>query len=75
MEIVKDILINEKTNNYVLRGKTGWEREVGWYVGYLERDSNVPYFFAINMDITKTEDAKARIAITKSILRDLGLMQ
>lgn len=77
MDIVKDILINEKTNNYVLRGKTGWAGEftpqVGWYVGYLERGGKV-YFFALNLDITKPEDTKARIAITKSILRDMGLL-
>lgn len=71
--LVKDIIINEKTSDYVLRGKTGWEKQVGWYVGYLERGSNV-YFFAINMDVAKPEDAKARISITKSILQDLGLM-
>jgi beta-lactamase class D len=79
MGIAKDILINEKTNNYVLRGKTGWVWEftpqVGWYVGYLERGGNVPYFFAINLDITKPEDTKARVAITKSILRDMGLLR
>lgn len=76
-EIVKDILINEKTDNYVLRGKTGLGVEltpqIGWYVGYLERSDNV-YFFAINLDMTKPEDIKARIEITKSILRDLGLI-
>lgn len=73
ISIVKDIIVNEKTNDYVLRGKTGWQKQVGWYVGYLERGSDV-YFFAINMDIAKPEDAKARVAITKSILQDLGLM-
>lgn len=75
--IIKDIIINEKTSNYVLRGKTGWgtavNPQVGWYVGYLERDNDV-YFFAINMDINKQEDTKARINITKSILQDLALM-
>lgn len=77
IRIVKDILINEKTNDYVLRGKTGWatssKPQVGWYVGYLERGSNA-YFFAINLDITKPDDTKARINITKSILRDMGLI-
>lgn len=77
IEIVKDILINEKTNDYVLRGKTGWESsfkpQVGWYVGYLERGGNA-YFFAINLDINKPDDTKARINITKSILEDMGLI-
>lgn len=78
MNIVKDILINEKTNDYVLRGKTGWAwdftPQIGWYVGYLERSNNV-YFFALNMDINRPADIKARIAITKSILRDLNLIR
>jgi beta-lactamase class D len=77
MAIVKDIIINEKTNDYTLRGKTGWGWEftpqVGWYVGYLERGDRV-YFFALNVDINKPEDIKARIAITKSILRSMGLL-
>lgn len=77
MNIVKDIIINEKTNNYVLRGKTGWAREVtpqrGWYVGYLERGDDV-YFFALNLDVIKPSDTKARLEITKSILQDLKLV-
>ncbi len=77
MAIVKDILINEKTNNYVLRGKTGWGWEVtpqiGWYVGYLERGDDA-YFFALNLDVVKPNDTKARLEITKSILRDMGLI-
>ena len=47
--------------------------QVGWYVGYLERGGNA-YFFAINMDINKPDDAKARINITKSILGDMRLI-
>jgi len=74
---VKDILINEKTNDYVLRGKTGWgwdvTPQIGWYVGYLEQGDRV-YFFALNMDINKPEDTKARMAITKNILRSIGLL-
>lgn len=78
MSIVKDILIFEKGGAYVLRAKTGWGArftpQVGWFVGYLERDGNV-YFFANNIDIIKSEDNKARIAIAKAILRDLGLIK
>ncbi|MDV2994077.1 MAG: Beta-lactamase OXA-10 [Chroococcidiopsis sp. SAG 2025] len=77
MATVKEILINEKTNDYILRGKTGWgwdfTPQVGWYVGYLERGDRV-YFFALNMDINKPEDTKARMAITKDILRSMGLL-
>jgi len=54
MQTVKDIMVIERQDNYTLRGKTGWGRDVdgmkniGWYVGYLERDQNV-YFYALNI--------------------------
>ncbi len=73
MDIVKDILLFEKSEDYVLRAKTGWAGQVGWFVGYMARKESV-YFFANNIDIVKPGDDKARIAITKSILRDLGLI-
>jgi len=71
--IVKNIITTEKTDNYVLRGKTGWEKTVGWYVGYLERDGNT-YFFATQLDIVQAKDTKARIEITRNILKDMGLL-
>lgn len=77
MATVKDILINEQTDDYILRGKTGWGFDltprIGWYVGYLEQGDNV-YFFALNLDDVKPENTKARQEITKQILRDLGLL-
>lgn len=54
MQTVKDVMVIEHQDNYTLRGKTGWGQDVdgmkniGWYVGYLERDNNV-YFYALNM--------------------------
>ena len=54
MQTVKDVMVIERQDNYTLRGKTGWGRDVdgmkniGWYVGYLERDNNV-YFYTLNM--------------------------
>ena len=40
MDIVKDIMIHTKTEDYILRAKTGWaarvEPNIGWFVGYLE---------------------------------------
>jgi len=75
--VVKDIMTEEKTNEYVLRAKTGWggtvKPQVGWWVGYLEKEKNV-YLFAINIDVNKNEDAKARKSVTKSILRELAII-
>lgn len=79
--IAKDLLVLEETFTYRLSGKTGWAGlgeesapQVGWLVGYLERDEQV-YFFATNIDINTSADAAARLAITTSILRDLGLIE
>jgi beta-lactamase class D len=77
MDIVKDILVIEKTPEYVLHAKTGWGArltpQVGWWVGYLEQGGNV-YFFATNLDIVKPGDEDARISVTQDILRSLGLL-
>ncbi len=71
--IVKNIITMEKTEDYVLRGKTGLESDVGWYVGYLEHNGNT-YFFATQLDIAEPKDIKARIEITRNILKDMGLL-
>lgn len=75
--IVKDIFVKEKTDDYTLRGKTGWairfKPQTGWFVGYLEREENV-YFFATQIAIEKDEDAKAREKVTRDILAFLGLL-
>lgn len=71
--LVKNIITTEKTDDYVLRGKTGLKSNVGWYVGYLERDGNT-YFFATQLDVVKEQDIKARLEITRSILKDMKLL-
>lgn len=80
LSIVKDIIIREQTPDYTLRAKTGWAGfggsltpQIGWYVGYLERDRNV-YFFATNIDIVEEKDAAARIELTRRCFQDLGLL-
>jgi len=77
MDIVRNILISEKTKDYVLRAKTGWgstfKPQVGWWVGYVEKADNV-YFFALNIDINKDEDAKTRKIVAGSILRELNVI-
>ncbi len=53
MDIVRDILILEKTDRYALRGKTGFtdfkgNHLVSWFVGYIETPQN-RWFFACNV--------------------------
>jgi beta-lactamase class D len=80
LNTVKDILINEKTNDYTLRAKTGWagmgdasKPQLGWWVGYVERGGS-SYFFAMNIDIKKDGDAASRMVITRNILRELKIL-
>lgn len=53
MRVVREVIVLEETEEYALSGKTGWasriEPQIGWFVGYLERDGNV-YFFATNVE-------------------------
>jgi beta-lactamase class D len=75
---VKDMMIEEKTDTYTLRAKTGWSDaytpQVGWWVGYLEKGNNV-YFFATQIDINKNEDAAKRKEITKNILKKMKIIE
>lgn len=79
-DVVKGMLVLEETAEYRLSGKSGWvglgdesEDQVGWQVGYVERQNDV-YFYALNIDIDDPEDAGARIEVTKTVLRELGVM-
>lgn len=76
--LVKDIMINEAGRDWILRAKTGWtarpERQVGWWVGWVER-ADGPVFFALNIDLPKKgEDAPKREAIARAILRSIDAL-
>ncbi|MBI4779813.1 MAG: class D beta-lactamase [Oscillatoriophycideae cyanobacterium NC_groundwater_1537_Pr4_S-0.65um_50_18] len=77
IDLVKDIMIIEKTPDYTLRGKTGWinsvNPNVGWIVGYLEQNNNV-YFFATNIVIRNSQDAAKRLEVTRQSFQALGLL-
>ena len=73
MDLLKDIMIFEKTSNYTLRGKTGWVDKTGWFVGYLEQNNQV-YYFATNLEMASAKLAPTRINITRLCLEKLGLL-
>lgn len=77
IDLVKDLMIVERTPDYTLRGKTGWidsvNPNVGWFVGYLEQKNNV-YFFATNLRLSSTKDAAKRLEITRRSFKTLGLL-
>ena len=77
IELVKDIMIIEKTPDYALRAKTGWitsvNPKIGWIVGYLEQKNNA-YFFATNIVMPNVKDAAKRLEITRQSFKSLGLL-
>jgi beta-lactamase class D len=79
IDILKEIMVFEKTPEYTLSAKTGGgpiaeNTVLGWYVGYLETKGNV-YFFALNIDgATFAEIRDKRIEMTKQILSELELL-
>jgi beta-lactamase class D len=80
MDVVKTIMIAKDTLGYVVRAKTGWDgkddKDVGWYVGYLEKKDKVYYFANCiqSTDLKNKHFANARIDIVYLILNDLKLI-
>ena len=77
MAAVREIMVQERTDRYVLRAKTGWSDAgtpgVGWYVGYIERGSRV-VFFATEIEMNDIKEAPARAKVTREILKQLQLI-
>jgi beta-lactamase class D len=79
--IMKNIMLIEKTGKYTLSGKTGWgmrgELDNGWFVGYLETQNTV-CFFATNVEMknaTMDDFPAIRMNATKEAFRELKLME
>lgn len=76
-DIVRNISIVEANADYVLHGKTGWftdkKPDIGWWVGWLERDGNLT-MIALNIDIQANADGPKRVRIVRNVLKDLKLI-
>ncbi|AQZ93496.1 hypothetical protein BVH74_01370 [Halopseudomonas phragmitis] len=69
--LVKDILIVEAGRDWILRAKTGWQGQYGWWVGWVEWPQG-PVFFALNIDTpNRLDDLPKREAIGRDILRSI----
>lgn len=76
-QAVRDMLVLEEDDGYVLSGKTGWvnapDPGVGWLVGWVERNGKA-YVFALNLDIAERGHADARLSVAKAVLKQLGAL-
>ena len=78
MDILKQIMIYDQTEEYIIRAKTGWalrvKDQIGWFVGYIEKGNDV-YFFAINLQSKEPEEGfVSRKEITFKILKKLKIL-
>ncbi|HEY0079020.1 MAG TPA: class D beta-lactamase [Pyrinomonadaceae bacterium] len=77
IDLVKEIMVRERTPLYTLSGKTGGgsienRNALGWFVGYVETGGNT-YFFATNIEGENYLAIRdKRIELTKQILSHLG---
>jgi beta-lactamase class D len=82
IQIVKQIMLAEKTENYTIYAKTGWTRfnavDVGWWVGYVEKKDNV-YFFATRVSKPRSTPhpnfGPCRKEITKAVLTQMQVIE
>ena len=76
-DLLKRIMVIERTDSYTISGKTGWatktDSPVGWIVGYVQAKTGI-WLFATNIVMTKPEDAPKRMEITLDALKAKGVI-
>jgi len=70
--IVRDMIRIEARNGRTLFAKTGWSGKLGWWAGWVEQGARKTAF-ALNMDMTRIEQAPKRIEIGRTLLSRLGV--
>ena len=79
MELVREMLILDETEEYILHAKTGWalrtETQIGWWVGWIEKDGH-NYIFTTDFESPEPigVNGPAREEITRAILIELGIL-
>ena len=77
--LVKDIMIVESRDGWILRAKTGLgepknEAAVGWWVGWVEHLDG-PVFFALNIEVEDMKnDAGKRQKIARQVLKSIDAL-
>lgn len=81
VDILKSVMINEKTEDHTLLAKTGWTRandqDLGWWVGYVEKKNNA-FFFATRVSKKRATPnpnfGSCRKTITRQLLAEMGVL-
>lgn len=81
-EAVRRITLLESAPDYALHAKTGWavragaadDADLGWIVGWVERDGR-RWFFALNVDMPGgAKDAAKRLPLARGLLVEAGAL-
>ena len=76
VELVKDIMLVERTDDWSLHAKTGWTGQrlhTGWYVGFVTAADRT-WLFAMNMDMDTASQAPLRHGVTVQALEALDII-
>jgi beta-lactamase class D len=76
VDILRQIMIVQSTQQHVIYAKTGWagtEPQVAWYVGFVETGERT-WLFAMNMRVDHPEQAMLREELSLKSLRALGII-
>jgi beta-lactamase class D len=80
-EIVKNLMIRERNDKYLLAYKTGWGTteagaQLGWIVGWIEENKHV-YPFVLNIESAdkNINMVEVRLGVLKGILGQLGFFE
>lgn len=80
IDIVKNIIVLEKTDSYILSGKAGGgmlndKEYIMWLVGFVEKE-NKTFYYALNFKTSDFEKTSlARYELTKGILRQIRVIK
>lgn len=79
MEVVRELMVLERTDHWILRGKTGWARSGQvddlWFVGWVERGEETAFFVIEFENRTPNRDVGTmRERIYRRALTQLGLV-
>ena len=76
LDAVESFMLESRTDDYALYGKTGWAMTsppVAWYVGFV-RTRGGTWLFAMNLEPVSDEQAMLRKQLSIEALRTLGII-
>ena len=70
IQILKKVMLSNKTDKYEIYSKTAWARKskIAWFIGYIKTKKDV-LFFAMNIDMSKIKEARLRRLISIEALK------